>query len=652
MDVLGNFNGFFEVIGYQFGSIGTLNIGGALTGDANGDTFSGYIQFSGHIDSATIGNIVGSTANNTGELVGPADQGAGGIASLHVTGSITGGTGNQSGSVFVNAGNFGKVTVDGNLVGGGGQESGVISANEGSIRSVHIGGSIDGGSNTEAGLVSVTGNIGSMQVLGSINGGGGVDSGIVSVVGRIGKIDVAGSVIGGTAGTAADTSTNAAAVHGFTGLIESNSAGSIIIGGSLVGGTPVPLTVTTDGTQNATADTSGEILVNSVTSINIGGGITANGGPSSAVITGENGSTGVNFGSIIVGGDIVGGAGAMSGGIFAQTVKTLHVGGNLTGSSGSQTGQILTQLGMGTVYIGGDVTGGSGSATGEIYATTSVTNLHIGGNLVGGTADVSGVIFAGDALTTVTIGGNIDGNVPGTPISAAGGVMDTGYIEASTITSLNITGGINAGINSAGQIANSGGIRADVNIGSITIGGPVTGTAANPVIISAEQGPGNSAHLKSDLAIGSVTVHGAASYLDILAGYSPPTATTGTGPFLGGQSDGAAQIGTLDFLSTLSASNLVAGALPDSNGQFGDTGNTAFTPRPDAIGLLSGIAKITVAGAATGDMTPADSFGIVAEQLGAVTIKGTAVATDNLIPGVPVLVPASNNLFLLEPLVT
>ena len=663
VDVLGDLTGYLNVVGYSIGNIGQLIIGGSLTGDSAGDQDSGIVQFTGHIGSATIGNIVGSSVSSTGELVGI----SGGINSLHVTGSFTGGSAQQSGTVFVTNGNIGHITIDGDFTGGSGPESGVISANSGSIGTIHIGGSINGGSGQESAIISVTGSIGSLQVLGSINGGTGLDSGLVSVSNNIGNVAVTGSITGGSAGTAADSVTLAAAVPGVSGAIEAGQIGAITIGGSLIGGTPnTSSTVSSsDSTVNQTADTSGAILTNSIGSLLIKGSIMGNAGPTNGFIGGEPGSGAlVNYGSIVVDGALVGGSGSMSGSILAGTtnngsffqtfgqIASIHVGGSVTGGSGAQSGEIAANFGsLGGVYIGKNLTGGSASLAGVVSAGNSIGKLFVGGNIIGGTVSDTGEITANGPLTMATIGGNLDGNAPAAPFSSTTAITDTGYIHADHIGTLNIMGNVTAGSNTTGPIGNSGAIRSDIDIGSLTIHGTVTGTAANPFIISAEQGPQSAPHITSDLAIGSVTVDGAASYLDVLAGYSSAITPELGSVSLGAPVDGSAQIGTLTFGATLNAGNLVAGAKPDpTTGNFGTAANTAIAPRFGAFGVISSIADIVVAQAITGDSTPADSFGIVAEHIGTIEVHMAGVSTNGLIPGVPTEI--AGNVFLVEPLLT
>jgi hypothetical protein len=414
---------------------------------------------------------------------------------------------------------------------------------------------------------------------------------------------------------------------GDTGIISALSARSIKIEGSLIGGTAGTGT-NTNGTLDQTADTSGAILVNSVTSLTIGNNITGGTGPNSGIITGQSAFAAVSFGNIVVNGGITGGSGDSSGailanGLFGGKISSVHIGTSLTGSSGTQSG--------------------------EVYALTSLGTFFVGGNVMGGTANNSGEIYAGTNLTSGIIKGNLIGN---TAIDSSSAVVGSGYLQFGEIGSLNISGNVTSGANSGtGGLADSGAIRSAGGILALTIGGEVTGTAADPVVISATQGKVNSMNPKG-YAINSATFGGAVSYLDLLAGYNTNVSTTtgGTthpaGAPLGTPVNGSAQIDTVTFLSTLSASNVVAGVEPDSSGNFGTTGNKGIPINAGA--LHSSIASIIVDGHASGDSNAADSFGFVADTLGSVTANGATVSGADLKPGTPVLVTGTTNLYLLE----
>ncbi len=602
LNVKGNFNANLDVIGYQYGTIGKLFIGGALAGDSAGDSGSGVIQFTGHIGSATIGSIAGSTAapsltsssslnEDTGELLGSSAN-TSHIGSLHVLGSITGGAGLDSGRVFAEI-SIRKVTVDGSVIGGSGQDSGEIAAplgtvaiaggvvggsgqssgsilgqsltNGGStpvserIGRVTIGGDVTGGSGMNSG--NVAGLLGTVTVTGNLSGGSGIESGAilsqkvetfqifgspttVTIPEAMGAVIIGGNVVGGSAGTAAFAGSGSAAatpaVPGDSGVIEGLSATSIHIFGSLTGGTP-GTALNANGTLTQTADTSGAILVNSIPSL----------------------------------------------------------------------------------LIGGNVTGGMGNNSGEIIATGALGNAIIKGNLTGNQM-----------------------------IDSAAAVVNSGYIQAGEITSLDIKGSVTAGLNSGGEIANSGAIRSSQNIVSLTIGGDVTGTKSNPVVISAQQGVPHPKSLLPDLALGTVTIGGNATWLDLLAGYGPTVSTTSggvtnpAGAPLGTPVDGSAQIDLVKVIGNLAASNIVAGAEPGSNGQFGTAGDTAIATKI-VFGVQSQIASVIVEGTVTGDSTMGDSFGIVSEVLGSVTVMGGANLATGLTAGTPKAVDGTN-LFLLE----
>ena len=558
LTVQDNFSANLAVIGYQFGSIGKLYIGGSLTGDASADNGSGVIQFYGHIGSAVIGSITGTAGNYTGYLEGVSSTGTT-IGSLTVLNSITGGSGNGSGDVTAEYG----------------------------ISHIYVGGDIHGGAGQASGQIS--GPLGAVDIAGSLIGNSGLGSGSLfsqlAISGQnpfpvgIGKVTIGGNVQGGEAGVAAAGST--AAQAGESGVISALSAPSITIGGSLIGGNAG----TDSNASNETANTSGAILVNSVQNLTILGGIQGGTGPSSGIVTTQSSSGSSHYGNVFISGDIKGGTGAVSGAVYLQG-------------------------------------GGSG---------TSIANLRLSGNVIGGAADNSGEIFTNGALTKALITGNITGN--STTTTAA--VYNTGYLQAGSIGALDIKGTIVPGSDTGG-IVNSGAIRATTNITSLTVEGAITATAANPVIISALQGPATKGKPTTDLAISNLSFLGAVSGLDVLAGYTTPVVTifgaTSVGAALGIASDATAQIGTVTFHGNLSASNVVAGVTGVSGtgylpgGHFGTAGDAAITSGGTS-GLYSTIGKIILEGSVTADSTTGDSFGFVAQDVKSVALGTPPNAT-------------------------
>ena len=89
------------------------------------------------------------------------------------------------------------------------------------------------------------------------------------------------------------------------------------------------------------------------------------------------------------------------------------------------------------------------------------------------------------------------------------------------------------------------------------------------------------------------------------------------------------------------ASSLAAGAAAGANGYFGngDDGKVTGTVVKDVAGLRSRIASVAIGGQALGTTAVGDHFGIVAEEVAAVTIGGTALVlaagpdNDNLLIG-------------------
>jgi hypothetical protein len=254
-------------------------------------------------------------------------------------------------------------------------------------------------------------------------------------------------------------------------------------------------------------------------------------------------------------------------------------------------------------------------------------------------------------LKSAVINGNLTGSQS---IDTTAEVVQSGYIQAGEIVSLNIHGNVTAGVNtSTGELANCGAIRSSSDIGSLVIGGNVVGTSANPVVISGQQGSAAVNTRTADQAIGAVKIGGSATYLNLLAGYSPDVSktTSGTtdpaGAPLGTPVDGSAQINTVLIKGNLAASNIVAGAQPNATtGQFGTTGDTLIKTKVNA-NAISRIANLIVTGTAIGDDTNSgDTFGIVAQDLASVIVQGAQLAV-GLTPGTPKAVD-STNLYLLE----
>jgi hypothetical protein len=590
MNVMGNMSGAMSIIGYQFGSIGKLTIGGSLTADSNNDQGSGAIQFTGHIGAATIGSIVGGTGAFTGEILGVSSQPTY-INKLDVLGSVEGGSGSFSGSVSAQS-KIGKVIIGGNLEGGSGSNSGSVAA---PLGNVSIGGFVEGGSGNSSGSIF------SQTALTS--------SKFIPL--PMGNVTIGGSVVGGSAGTGTDATGTA----GNSGVISGLSAKNISIGGSLMGGSPDMI--------GGTANTSGAVLVDSVKSLMIGQNIVGGGGFESGFVQGSA------YGSIVVNGSITGGSAGSSGSVLLSlgSLGSLRVGGDLTGGSATGAGEVEALFGLNSFFVGGNVNGGTASDTGAIITSANLNSGIINGNLAGSQTIASAspvtntaIIEAGN-IVKLTIGGDVIAGINTTPIPSS---------DKSDLV----------------NITNSGAIRAAGFIGSLTIDGTVTGYAgdtinklsADPVIISAATGAKNSKMPAANIAINSLTIGGAAEYLDVLAGYNSSVSTTTVGGQLGSPMTGSAQINSVLFKSSIAATNIVAGAVSDpATGEFGTSTNTLIS-----AGTTPSIANVTIEGAIVDMMGDPNTYGIVANVLQVVSVDGTQIPTDGLTFNTPAPINGTN----------
>jgi hypothetical protein len=125
----------------------------------------------------------------------------------------------------------------------------------------------------------------------------------------------------------------------------------------------------------------------------------------------------------------------------------------------------------------------------------------------------------------------------------------------------------------------------------------------------------------TDVAIRSLTVLGTVDFADILGGYSNGLANP---------QNADAQIGAVfvggDWLGT----NLVAGVAPDTNSQFGTSGNTLIGDANQNPATNSSISTVVIVGHVLSTGVSTDHFGIMAQLVTAVTVGGTKIA---LTPG-------------------
>jgi hypothetical protein len=146
----------------------------------------------------------------------------------------------------------------------------------------------------------------------------------------------------------------------------------------------------------------------------------------------------------------------------------------------------------------------------------------------------------------------------------------------------------------------------------VVIRGSIIGNATNPAVIAARGQAAPTA--TSDVAIGSLAVSGRVEYARVLAGYLDDVAWNAD-----------AQIGPVAVRGDWVASSIAAGARPGDNNYFGDVDDMKASGLyvKDTPGITSRIASLTINGQVVGTFTPVDHYGIVAENVVAVTVGGT-----------------------------
>ena len=113
--------------------------------------------------------------------------------------------------------------------------------------------------------------------------------------------------------------------------------------------------------------------------------------------------------------------------------------------------------------------------------------------------------------------GLFDGPRSGPHTGNGNGLSQAGYVQAQSITNMEVGGSIRAGINTTKQpFGNNGAVRALDNIVSLVVHGDLAGSGSNPVIIAARGMSSN--NLFKDMAISSIRVDGNTSFAKILAG--------------------------------------------------------------------------------------------------------------------------------------
>ncbi len=300
----------------------------------------------------------------------------------------------------------------------------------------------------------------------------------------------------------------------------------------------------------------------------------------------------------------------LGGGITSMTIK-----GNMQGGSSQDSGEINAVGGIGKLTIGGNLDGTTGTSgdSGDIITLGAIKTMTVGGNILGGPAGYTGAILAGGAIGTLTVTGSVEGTT---------GPFSGSIIAHDTIGTLTVGG---LGTDAAPGAVIGGGSQ----IKTMLVKGSIIGTAASPVIISAE----GLQTLKADVAIGSFTVDGNMTYGALLAGYYQSDLGAGTTT----PSNPTAQIGAVVVKGNFTASDLLAGVENDgsdsTNGTpfaFGDTENVAISNPSGPSTIEASIASIVIGGTAAGDSNMSAAYEIVANTIGSLKLGGVTESLSSL----------------------
>ena len=571
--------------GDGFADVGYLDATGRDLGAVSVAGDLGRID-AGRTTSVSISAIRSLSVQSMGEL-GTSTQAPGGTLASTITGPL------------------GGLHVNGNL-----RDVRLTFTDDGGIGSATIGGSVLGASITGRG-------IGVLEIGGDLRGGNLQDSGEIRTTGTIGSVTIGGSLVGTVANTAnlvaasfrtveiagdlRGAAMRTAQVLAF-GEVDSFLApagiGSLVIGGSVIGGSGSfsGLITAADGRsrisiagdlRGGSSTSAGGISAASVDLLTIGGSIFGGSGTDSAAISADA------IDALLIGGSVRGGEGSTSGRVFAvHTIASAEIGGSLVGGGGGRSGSLQVTLGsLGTVEVAGSLLGGAGGSSGQIFAGGAITSATIGGSLVGAAGSFSGGIFSDTAIGSVRVAGDLRGGAG----SESATISAIGDIASITI------GGSVLGGTSATAVISSG-----ATIDRITIGGRVEGSAAVPVRFTAL---GDAADPRG---FGSVAIGGNVQFFQLLAGY------VGINPLAGD-----AQIGSVSVGGDWIASSIAAGVDDGADNLFG-TADDQVIAAGNTASIVSRIGSVSIKGQALGTPGGTDAFGIVAEEVSSVKVGAVA----------------------------
>ena len=319
------------------------------------------------------------------------------------------------------------------------------------------------------------------------------------------------------------------------------------------------------------------------------------------VLDGAAAGTGT-IASVTVGGSLRGGVLSGSGSIFASgAVGPVKIAGNIAGSSGSYSGYLQASGDVASITLGGSLLGSSGDFSGTLDIFAKAGNITIKGGVLGGSGLVSGSINTTGDMGKVTIGQSL----------ICGDGEQSGLILAFDVGA-NIAGVTIGGDARGGDALFAGGIIADGSLGPVVIKGSVIGASEkNPFLF---RGAGPLTGPKS-LAIAGIKVGGSLEDALVLAGFGLDNSPVNS----------HAQIGKISVGGDWIATSVSAGAV-DGNGYITrlGAGDESLILGGNSTAIAS-IAAITIKGQAMGSFAPGDFYGIIAEQIGSVSVAGQKV---------------------------
>jgi len=427
-------------------------------------------------------------------------------------------------------------------------------------------------------LSTIKGTLGKLRVKGDI------DQAFFSVTlgGSIGSVIVGGSLIGGAGNDSGEIQAvgniGPVRIGGDLAGGAGGESGAIHSFGSFTGGllNGVFVGVSVGGSLRGGANNSGSIIaVGDIVAVQISGD----------VIAGEISSDSGRIASLTIGGSLFGGTLTSSGSVEADSMGTVQIGGDVRAGTAAATGLIETDVGdIDSLRIGGSLIGGAQSSSGEIECQRDLPSVHIGRDIVGGDGSDSGRLRCFGSAAKITVGGSV--------------ISGTGL--------------------------RSGAIQAGKALGTVVIKGSLVGNAAQPAIISASR---QVSPTTADVAIASVSIGGRVEFGQILAGYS----------VILGTDTADAQIGTVTVGHDWIAGSIAAG-VKDVNGDgFGNTDDALITGGDP--NLHSKIGHIVIGGEVMGTTAAGDHVGFTAEAVGSLSIAGTVIAlqagpdNDNVVLG-------------------